>query len=184
MFVRALELSLRDKVIDRDYLNINNKDFLSNYLWLDDNHIFDMILPSKSSGSSMQPAVKMAQDLQDRALLKICYKDHNDFSPMSRLKIESLEDPSKRRSFEKRLAETCNCNADEVIAGLKIVDTTTAKQGKTPILIKLEKGDVRQIDDISPIKFGDAVRTFYVVCPENVESCFNNLTIDQISRIL
>lgn len=184
MFVRALELSLRDGVIEKDYLNINNKEFLANFLWLDDNRIFDKILQSKNGVSSAKPAMKIARDLQDRALMKICYKNHNDFSPMSKLKMESLEDPAKRNSFEKRLAETCSCNADEVIAGLKIVDTTTAKQGKTPILIKLEKGDVRQIDDISPIKFGDAVRTFYVVCPENVENCFNNLTVDQISRLL
>lgn len=183
MFIRALELSLWDKVIDRDFLNVKDKDFLTNYLWLDDDRILDIILGRKNEGPTV-PARKMAGDLQNRRLMKICFKNHNDFSPMSRLKIESLEDPAKRKAFEKRLAETCGCDPDEVMAGLKIVDTTTAKQGKTPILIKLEKGEVKQMDDISPIKFGDAVRSLYIVCPESAENCFNNLTIDQVSRLL
>jgi hypothetical protein len=138
----------------------------------------------------MPLAIELMQDLENRSLMKICYNDLIDLSFTQTQKITSFKnDPQKRIDLENRLAETCGCNKDEIMTGLRIIETTPGKQEKTPILIKYEKykgipNYVVDIDEVSPIKFEDPIETFYTVCPKSYEDKIASLTIDDIIGLI
>jgi len=71
MFRRAVQIAIRDGTLDTDFFDIENEDFLKNYLSIDDIRFFDRIL---SSSGLENNDYKLINCLENRILLKRGYE--------------------------------------------------------------------------------------------------------------
>jgi len=184
MLQRAVEVAVRDGALDNKMLKIDDPDFLTNYLSLDDNRLFQKILSNPESN-----AYKLITDLENRNLLKRGFE----------IDLKLIEDALKKREImnlqtkdlrklEVSLADSCKCDKDFIITYLQKIENTLYKSSyeffkadKTPILIENDNGKVTELDKESPIFAKQEPRyKFYIFCPEEYKSTINALAKDII----
>lgn len=169
MLQRAIEIAIRDNTLDGKYLQFDDKNFIENYLSLDDSRLFQKILSSPKSNSC-----NLMRDLENRNLLKRGFEiDLKGIYSLTKRKILNMK-TKDFRELELDLAEKCNCNKDFIIAHLQKIDNALYKPsyeffkvGKTPILIEDIDGAIHELEEISPIFAKQEPKyKFFIFCPE------------------
>jgi HD superfamily phosphohydrolase len=174
MVQRSVEVAVRDGVLDNKTLKIDDPNFLSNYLSLDDNRLFQKILSNPQSN-----AYKLINDLENRNLLKRGFEIDLRLieDALKKRKIMNLQTEDLRK-LEVSLADSCKCDKDFIITHLQKIENTLYKSSyeffkadKTPILIENDNGKVTELDKESPIFAKQEPRyKFYIFCPEEYKS--------------
>ena len=185
MLQRAVEIAFRDGIIKKDNFLFNNHEFLKNYLILDDFRLINQLLADKSSN-----AYKLANDLEDRCLLKRGYEldvtQHTD--AILKLKITRLNQTTKKQ-LEEELASMCGCSSDLIIASIiKIKNSlfgSRIEENKSPILIEKKGNDIQEIETVSSLFNSWRPPTkFFVFCPEEYKAIVQQHTEEIIRSTL
>ena len=185
MLQRAIEIAIRDGIIREDIFKISNPNFLNDYHSLDDSSLIQLLLKEPES-----KAYKLANDLQNRCLLKRGYElnvtQHSD--AILKMKITRMNSASQKE-LEDAIAEKCNCDADLIIVKKLTTDNSLfdlrIEEGKSPILIQMRDGSVRQIDEISSLfREWMPVTKFFVFCPEAYRTAVRACTESTIRQVL
>ena len=194
MFLRSLELAIRDGSIDKASLRIGSKKnyfsaadhstFLKNYLALDDSTIVEMLMSAKGN------AKKLISDLCSRHLLKTAIEidptlDVTD--PLKRKEISDLENKELRK-LEREVAREVGCDRELIIAHLQQMNIKL--YDPYDILVKRANGRIVDLEDVSPISASaKPIVKLYVFSPEKfrgkVKSSvwnFFELPSDQLSE--
>lgn len=170
MLQRAVEIAVREDILDKETLKFDGKDFLADYLALDDGRLFQKILSNPGNN-----AHKLINNLENRKLLKrgfeIDLKRIDDALKKRKILSKNTED---FRKLEEELGDGCNCDADLIIAHLQKIENMLYKSSyeffkaaKTPILIEYENGEIRELDKESPIFASQEPQyKLYVFCPD------------------
>ncbi len=158
MFLRALDLAIfKEKKIPETLFLFygHEKEFLKDYLNLDDHSIYDLILTKCHDANSV--AFSIMVDLKNRRLFKRAYtKDFNEISPIKRMSIWKRDE----KDLEQQLAADANVNSDLVIVhkdseegGLKSYRTfgRVTEANEIPIIYIDKNGEPKPYDDRSPI---------------------------------
>ncbi len=173
MFLRALDLAIRDGAIDRKALRVGTRKgafvradhsrFLKYYLTLDDSRIVQEI--SNAGGY----AKKLLKDLYSRKLFKRAIDlnialDHIDASIQKEVSDMGREEI---KLLEKKVAEGAGCEADLVIAHKQ--EMTIKLYDRYDILVKRIDGEVLPLEDASPIAASTTpIVKLYVFCPKEL----------------
>lgn len=172
MLNRAVEIAVRDKILNNDLLKFENNKFLNNYLSLDDSRLFTKILSNPESNAN-----KLIEGLENRNLLKRGYEiDIRKLKALKKRKIMQIK-PDDFKELEKSLAEKCNCDADFIIIHLQKIENSLYKSsyeffksGETPLLI-IDGDEIYEIDKESMISGSqEPLLKLYVFCPEEHKS--------------
>lgn len=169
MLQRAIQVAIRDGVLNKRILNFDDANFLASYLSLDDGRLFQRLLSNPQNN-----AYKLINDLENRNLLKRGFEiDLRRIDPLRKHNIMRMK-PDDFRKLEADLADNCDCDKDFFVANLQKIENVLYKSSyeffkiaKTPILIEYENGEVYELDKESPI-FGsqEPQLKFYIFCPE------------------
>lgn len=174
MFLRAAQIALRENWIDRDSLNprSNEDRFLQFHLSLDD-HSMEQMLMNKAQGT----AKILIQNIRNRNLFKRAYlTEINEVSiPDYAVRSSILDmDKDKVRRSEEQIASKVGIEADQIIVhpqNIKIklyerFESLKRSGSESPILIQ-DKGEIRSLDEESPISALKNIDRLYVFSPKS-----------------
>ena len=173
MFLRAAQIALREKWIDKNLLNPdkNVERFLKFYLTLDD-HAIEQLLMGKARGT----AKMLIQGVRNRNLFKRAYlaeineKSIRDITKRSRILDMNKE---KVKQSEEEIASKVGIESDQVIVHLQNIKIRLYERfeslrqwgGESPILIRSRVGEIRSLDEESPISALQNINRLYVFSP-------------------
>ncbi len=186
MFLRALELAIRDGTIDKNslrvgsrrnsYNSVNHSNFLKYYLKLNDETITRQLL--EASGN----AKRLIADLCARKLLKSAIELNTDldvFDALKKKKISELE-KSDMTKLEKEVAKQVGCDPDLIIAHLQ--QMTIKLYDRYDILVKRRDESIVTLEDVSPISASvKPIVKLFVFCPEQYRDKVRSATYDYFS---
>ena len=184
MFLRTLELALEDGSVDRDALKVgsapnsfasaDHSNFLSYYMSLNDKEIVRKLLESRGQ------AGEIAKMLQSRRLLKRAVEIDlalDIMDAMIKKDIADLEE-SDLRQLEREIASAVGCDPSLVIADLR--EITLKLYDPYDILVKRKSGEIRTIDEFSPISASaNPILKLYVFGPDGLRSRIRRATYDR-----
>ncbi len=194
MFLRSLELAIRDDSFDKASLRIGSRKnkfsgadhstFLKNYLALDDSTIIEALM--KANGN----AKKLINDLSSRHLLKTAIEIDPTLDVTDALKRKQISDLENKnlRKLEKEVARQVDCDRELIIAHLQQMNIKL--YDPYDILVKRSSGRIVTLEEVSPISASTKpIVKLYVFCPEEfrdrVKSAvwsFFGLPSDQLSE--
>ena len=161
MFVRGSLIAARDRILEKDLLNLKNSQFLKYYFSLDDSSISELVIRSNVESN----AKIYFKDLMNRRLFKRFIEWDT-----SSLDFEQKENIREGQGVgftrvEEGLAEECGCDPDFIIVTTQKI--SVFKDEKVPLLIETEEGRVTELEDYSPIEYKtETVEKFFILCPE------------------
>ncbi|MDD3857159.1 MAG: HD domain-containing protein [Methanoculleus sp.] len=171
MLQRAINIAFRDRVVDREKIQMRSDDFLEHYLALDDARLLAQML-SRPEGN----AASLVGRLEKRDLLKRAYTTYvsQEEDPRLRYELGTKFTPDKAQAIEEAVAKECGCDPDYIIADLVKNENTLFKsasllleEDKFPFLIETRDGKIQEIDSFSTLTSSGKPRTiFYLFCPE------------------
>lgn len=179
MFYRAMEIAIRDNIIDKDFLNLENDNFLKNYFSIDDGRIFEKIQSNPESNASI-----LINGLENRCLMKRGYNQDvlrlND--PIYKREIIQMKDKDFEK-LEEKIANECGCGKDFIISYLQKIENVLFKssydffrENETPILIESEDGGVEEIDKVLTfLSVHKPLIKFYIFCPPEYKNKVEDL---------
>jgi len=183
-----MEIAIRDGVIEKDFLSIDNERFLENYLSLDDSRLFQKIISGRQINAS-----KLIINIENRNLMKRGFElDVTGLSdPILKSKIIRMKDQDFKR-LEQILTEECGCEKDFILADLIKIENSLykpsydfIKEDKTPILIEFKNGEIKELDKVSPISSSqEPLIKFYVFCPKENKDRVGEVTGAVLKQIL
>lgn len=160
MFLRSLELAIFNEMrISKDYFQFNGreKEFLTQYLMLDDYSIYDLIIKNCSDLPDSL-AYQIMNDLRNRRLFKRAYeKELNTIPAPKRMKVWKR----KEEDIEKEISDKSGVPVEFVIAhkeseegGLKSYRTfgRVTESGDIPIMYVDKQNKPYSYEDKSPIR--------------------------------
>lgn len=180
MYERAITIAVRDDILSKSQLNIEDDRFLNYYFSLDDYRLFQKILSNEKSN-----AHALITDLDNRRLMKAGY-DVNINELKSAGLRHKLASGKYFNDLESGVAEKCKCDKDFIISYKVEIDNPLYKSSnefykadKTPILIETEKGELRNFDEVSQFEIKkNAPITFHIIGPETYRSKIAKVTKD------
>lgn len=184
MFRRAVEIAVRDRTLDNDLFDMEEENFLNNYLSMDDIRFFDRILLNSNSESN---DFELINRLENRNLLKrgfeVKVNKKLDYSQKS--KIIKMK-PSTFGRIEEELANEAGCEKDFVIIYKQEIENALykssyayLKENKTPIIIEDEHGEVSPLEEESLIySSSEPLMKLYIFCPEEAKKTINKIAGD------
>lgn len=180
MLQRAINVAIRDKVVDAEKIRMENDSFSSNYLALDDARLLSQVLSKPES-----TAADLVGRLERRDLLKRGYESdisqERDLHLRYQLGTKFTQDMAQE--IERAVAAECGCDPDLIIADVVKNENSLFKSAsvlleeeKFPILIETRNGEVQLIDSFSTLTYTGNPRTvFYLFCPaeyrQRVQAC-------------
>jgi len=171
MLQRAINVAIRDNVVDADLIRMENDSFLQNYLALDDARLLSQVLSRPES-----TAAALVERLERRDLLKRGYESYvsQEEDPHLKYQLGTKFTPKTAEAIETAVAEECGCDPDFVIADVVKIENSLFKsayvlheEDKFPFLIETRDGRVQEIDSFSTLTSTGNPRTiFYLFCPD------------------
>jgi HD superfamily phosphohydrolase len=173
MFLRSLKLAFDENALcESDFRVSSQRSFLKRYVSLDDSTIQTMIMQKSRSKSK-----KLIEDIQRRHLFKRGYwtriSEENIPDPLARLRLTEMT-PDNVETITNEIAKDAHVDRDFVIVHPQSTKIRLYErfeeaigQKETPILIKKRNGDIRWLEQTSPISASlEKIRNLYVFCPE------------------
>jgi hypothetical protein len=163
MFLKALDLAVKEKIINKKDLVVSNssshKKFLETFMALDDRNLYDTILAKSTSDSA-----KILRNIAERKLLKRACEIHlNDIKDVEKgNKITKTE--GKEEEIAKEIAKEAKVDPLEVI--VKLTTITIKLYDKKEILV-LWKKQTRDLNEMSPISAESSIVKFHVFGPRD-----------------
>jgi len=163
MFLKALDLAVKEKIINKKDLLVSNssshKKFLQEFMSLDDRSIYDRILAKPKSDSA-----KILRSITERKLLKrACEIYLNDIKDVEKgNKITKTE--GKEEEVAEEIAKEAKVNSLDVI--VKLTTITIKLYDKKEILV-LRKKQTRDLNEMSPISAESSIVKFHVFGPRD-----------------
>ncbi|MDI3507564.1 MAG: uncharacterized protein PWQ46_1030 [Methanomicrobiaceae archaeon] len=173
MLQRAVEVAIRDGIVDVERIKLNNEDFLEYYLSLDDARLITQILSEPGS-----TAAELIRRLEMRDLFKRGYSmyvsQEENYTIRYYLGTKFAAEGESARKIEKAVAEECGCDPDYIIADLVRIENSLFKSSpvltekeKFPFLIKMRDGKIEELEHYSTLAYTGEPRTiFYIFCPK------------------
>jgi len=171
MLQRAIEVAIRDKVVDAEKIRLERDDLLEHYLALDDSRLIAQILSNPASA-----AADLVGRLERRNLFKRGYSAYvsQEEDYLLKYQLATKFTPRNARAIEEAVAEECGCNPDYIIADLVKIENSLFKsssvlleENKFPFLIERRDGKVKEIERFSTLAYtGEPRTTFYIFSPE------------------
>ncbi len=183
MFRRAVQIAIRDGTLDTDFFDIENEDFLENYLSIDDIRFFDRIL-SRSCPENND--YKLINCLENRILLKRGYEVNVKKLDLSKKRKIITMKPSQFGEIEEKLAGKVGCDKDFVILYKQEIENTlyrssyaSFKANETPLIVEDEYGNLHDFDEESSIHSDqEPLLKFYIFCPGEVKDKIRTVAED------
>jgi HD superfamily phosphohydrolase len=183
MLKRAIQIAVRDQVLERDLLEIDHKNFLNYYLAFDDARLLIKLQSQKESKAS-----ELARNLESRRLFKRGFELNILTSDDFVLKEKLLKRALDLSKIERAISESVECDRDFIIADKHNIEnelySPSYKQmesDKTPLLIKKKNHTIQEIDKLSSINGEKEPRMmFYIFCPEEYRTKVAELSISII----
>jgi uncharacterized protein len=179
MFLRSLQLAIRDGSIDKASLRIGSRKnkfsgadhsaFMKNYLALNDFTIAEALMKATSN------AKKLITDLSSRHLLKTAIEIDPTLDVTDALKKKQISDLETRdlRRLEKEVARQVHCDPELIIAHLQ--QMTIKLYDPYDILVKRSSGTIVTLEEISPISASaKPIVKLYVFCPKEFRDRVKN----------
>ena len=173
MLLRAVDVAIRDGIVDVERIKLNNEDFLEYYLSLDDARLITQILSEPGS-----TAAELIRRLEMRDLFKRGYSmyvsQEENYNIRYYLGTKFAAEGESARKIEKAVAEECGCDPDYIIADLVRIENSLFKSSpvltekeKFPFLIKMRDGKIEELEHYSTLAYTGEPRTiFYIFCPK------------------
>ncbi|WP_424358370.1 HD domain-containing protein [Methanocella sp. MCL-LM] len=189
MMQRAVEIAVRDKIIDQNALSLSNTKFIGNYLSYDDSNLFYRITSAKGKSASKG----MISRIMDRKLLKRGFDrsliDIED--SILRYKISQMKEKDFK-ILEEALADKCGCDKDSIIVHIQQVNNPLYnstyqifKDNQFPVYIAFDDNDIQYLSDISPFSMStDPLDRFYVFCDGKHKDDIKKYTLDVADEAL
>jgi len=187
MLRRAIEVAIRDRIVDEEMIRMGRDDFLEHYLALDDARLLAQILSEPAS-----TAGDLVRRLERRDLFKRGYSAYVSQEEDSYLRYQLATKFTSEcaRAIEKAVAEVCGCDPDYIIADLVKIENTLFKsssalleENKFPLLIEMRDGKIEEIDHFSTLAYTGEPRTiFYLFCPEEYREMVQEHAREIIAR--
>jgi len=186
MFLVALDMAKENEDFKkRIKFDINNpKEFLNNFIFLDDNEINRLL---KQIGGKSQNIIEM---LEKRKLLKravVIDIEHDLRDASQRKMLVDMKDTKELRNLADKIADKVGVDPEYIICRNHPISIKLYE--KYEIYICKKEGHVEDLDDLSP--FSSKVKNviyFYVFSPESVRDkvaeAFTNVTGIQIIKSL
>lgn len=183
MFHRAVQIAVRNGTLDSDLFDVDNENFLTNYLSMDDIRFFDRIL---SQSIPEKNDYKLINCLENRILLKRGYEVNvKKLNISQKSRIIKLK-PSYYAEIEEKLANKVGCDKDFVILYKqeienKLYKSTYAylKANETPIIVQDKNGVLYDLDEESLIHSEqEPLLKFYIFCPDEVKDNLKEIAED------
>jgi hypothetical protein len=184
MFLRAFELALEDGSIDRETLRVgsapnsfasaSHANFTRYYMSLNDKEIMREI--SQSTGR----AGELARMLQERRLLKRAVELNLALDVMDAMIKKRIADLQKDdlTQLEQDVAHSVGCDPSLVIADLR--EITIKLYDPYDILVRRKNGEIRTIDEFSPINASaNPILKLYVFGPNEFRTRIRRATYSQ-----
>ena len=189
MLQRAIEIAVRDGLLNKNSLLMKNPSFLENYLSFDDYSLFYKILSTEGRSRS--------KDIIGRIMDRKLFKRGFDMSLIDiedsilRYKISQMKEGDFGR-MEEALAERCGCEKDMIIAHMQQVNNPLYsptyqifKDNAFPVYVSFNDGSIEYLSDISPFSMStDPLDRFYVFCDGKNKDDIKRYTLDVADEIL
>ncbi|CAJ36314.1 HD domain-containing protein [Methanocella arvoryzae] len=189
MMQRAVEIAVRDKIIDGDSLTFSNRRFIENYLSYDDYNLFYRIMSSDIKSTSKEIISKiMNRKLYkrgfDRSLINI-------EDSVLRYRISQMKENDFRR-LEEALASKCGCDKDSIIVFIQQINNPLynstyqiLKDNQLPVYISFNDKNIEYLSNISPFTMdSDPLDRFYVFCDGKHREDIKKYTLDVADEVL
>ena len=176
MFIRAVELAIKEGAIRERDLRVGTNDFWDFYLKLDDYYICNIILENSNA-----KAAKLIKKLLDRKLFKRAFEVviSKDEIPnaIRRMEIMKMEQEQIDEA-ESEISQDSGVDKDFIIVYLhrvpiklyESIEESVIDKREAPILVKKPNGSIVSLDEVSPISASKVPMKLYVFCEEdNVE---------------
>lgn len=172
MFERAMIIAVKDGVISTAELDVTGKEFLSNFLSLDDSRLLIKLQSDPKSKASV-----FAKMLEERRLLKRGYEMNVTACHDVEIRMNLIRKKRSFESLEHALADTCRCDPDMIIVeqyelenSLLASSFDKMKDNVPPYLILDKNGKAHQVEEMSSLFSKPEPRImFYIFCPKEYQ---------------
>jgi len=172
MFLRSLKLAFEEGALSESQFRLSSgRRFLKRYMSLDDSSIQTEILEK-----STRKARRLTQDIQRRHLFKRAYwiriNEDTIPNPLTRLNLTEMT-RTRIEEITNEISRDAHVDRDLIIVHpqstqIKLYERFEEAIGRkeTPILVMKRNGDVRWLEQTSPISASlESIRNLYVFCP-------------------
>lgn len=189
MLLRALELHIKEKAIEKIPFDLSSSDFLPLFLKFDDAELMKILLSSPS-----QRVRDLTLLIKNRKLLKrgVDVVFQHVVDPVVRGLLFKTHSEDKIRLLESEIARRCGIDPDFVIVNSSKIENELFKSSyaqmmndKTPYLIKEKDGKIRDIEMYSSLAGKEEPKSvFSIFCPEEYRKNVETISLDFIARHL